>query len=174
MNKSNLDVARKCLIRLGDWSYLDLIDAHLQTYGTNEADHQHFLAQYYSYRGLFSEAAKLYKKMKMEQSAIEMFYDLQMYEQANDYNVQNVQIELRTERSGFDQMETTPPATTNKWQTGNVDDIQTMCQLYISNEEYDKALQLISNSSSERLEKGLHLISRLNQSIDWFFWPKHF
>lgn len=145
LSKCNLDIARKCLVQLADWHYLDLIDTHYQTYGphSNEQNGQLFLAKYYAYRGLFSEAAKLYKKNKVEYLAVEMFNDLQMYEQANDYQT----TEDRTEESTIVEQVAKTKLTN---QQGSLGDVGTMSQLYISNGEYSKAFQLIINTNVER------------------------
>lgn len=147
MSKSNLEIARKCLIRLSDWPYLDLIDTHSQTIGSAFSPEQYeqiFLAKFYSYRGLFSEAAKLYKKIKAEHLAVEMFNNLQMFDQANDYRVTSSQATLESKALA-------PPENAKKTsQSGNLGDIQTMSQLYISNGEYNKASQLIAASSVEK------------------------
>ena len=144
LSKSNLEVARKCLIGLSDWQYLDLIDTHRQTAGSSastEQNEQIFLAKFYAYRGLFSEAAKLYKKNKVEHLAVEMFNDLQMYEQANDYRIQNgTQV----------QQSNTVMTETKKRPHGNLGDIETMSQLYISNGEYNKAFQLLASSNIDK------------------------
>lgn len=142
--KCNLDVARKCLIILADWHYLDLIESHKQTVASSastDQSQQIFLAKYYAYRGLFAEAAKIFKKIKSEHLAVEMFSDLQMFDQAKDYRVQSSQM------TAVD-LKTVPEET--KRPVGNLGDLQTMSQLYISNGEYNKAFQFIAASNIDK------------------------
>lgn len=150
LSKSNLQVARKCLIILADWHHLDLIESHRQTVpssASTEQSQQIFLAKYYAYRGLFAEAAKIFKKIKSEHLAVEMFSDLQMFDQANDYRVQSSQrtaVDLKT------------VAEETKKPVGNLGDLQTMSQLYISNGEYSKAFQFIAASNIDRCDSQLY------------------
>lgn len=146
LSKANLKIARKCLIRTRDWMYLNLIQTHEQV--LNSADDQKnvqlFLAKLYSYRGLFSESAKIYKKLGAEHLAAEMFEDLQMYDQAKEYKIDGDPI-----GTAKHEMNDNVNAS-NKWSNTNLKDIRTMSKLYMSNGEYSKAFQLIEKTDTDR------------------------
>lgn len=131
-----------------DWLYLDLIQSQDQTINSdNEKSVQLFLAKLYSYRGLFSEAAKLYRKLGYEHLAEEMFNDLQMYEQAKEY-------QKDADKGMFVMNESRPRAvatsTTASATSTSLKDLETMSKLYISNGELSKAIQLIEKTNSDR------------------------
>lgn len=81
----DLEVAKKSFVRLRNLLFLELIHSIEERKRRGEVDTDLFLADIYAYQGRFAEAAKLYKKTGHESKAMNMYTDLRMFDQAQDY-----------------------------------------------------------------------------------------
>ncbi|XP_047473268.1 intraflagellar transport protein 122 homolog [Penaeus chinensis] len=79
------NIAKKAFTRIKDLKYLELIHSIEERSHKGEVDNGLFLADILAYEGKFSEAAKLYRKSGSDQSAMNMYTDLRMFDLAQDY-----------------------------------------------------------------------------------------
>ncbi|KAI8805829.1 WD40-repeat-containing domain protein [Cladochytrium replicatum] len=77
----NLDVARKAFMRVRDIHYIDMI-RQLEKMKADHAETELLLADIHASAGRYHEAAKMYKKAKQPQKAIDMYTELNMWEYA--------------------------------------------------------------------------------------------
>ncbi|XP_077972109.1 intraflagellar transport protein 122 homolog [Styela clava] len=81
----NFEVSKRAFTRTRDLRYLELIHNIEERQRRGEEDLEAFLADVYAYRGMFSEAAKLYKKTGNQQKALDMYTDLRMFDLAKEF-----------------------------------------------------------------------------------------
>lgn len=156
LQATNFPLAKKCLIKLENWRYLDLLDAHNHNADqySSEQNKIIFLARYNAYRGLFAEAGKLYRKARLSQLAADMFTDLQMYDQAKEFATEGRVVgdigfgESREVASGRMQVDT--ERTSGEDTNTSIGNIKTMSELYILKGDYDSALELIAKTSIDK------------------------
>lgn len=155
IQRLNFDIAIKCLIKLSDWRFLNIIDSYQKSESKNDAL---FLARYYVDKGHFSEAGKLLKKRNMEGLAVDMFSELQMYEQAKEYRslatTGTGQAATNSNGpSGFTKSDLAESSSSNN--VGAVpqnalNDIKSITELYVSKNELTKASELLSKTSVDK------------------------
>lgn len=156
MQATNFALAKKCLIKLQNWHYLDLINVFNHNLGqySSEQNKLIFLAQYNAYKGLFAEAGKLYRKARLSQLAADMFTDLQMFDQAREFAIEGKTVgdinfgESRELTSAKRQNET--EKTFNEDVNNSIGNIKTMSELYILKGDYESALELIAKTSIDK------------------------
>ncbi|KAG1660681.1 Intraflagellar transport protein 122 [Nymphon striatum] len=85
LEEVNFDVAKKAFQRTRNIVYLQLINSIEKRKKRGETDNSIFLADIYAYQKKFYEAAKLYQKSGNPSSAVNMFVDLRMFDQAQLY-----------------------------------------------------------------------------------------
>ncbi|KAI8823543.1 WD40-repeat-containing domain protein [Fimicolochytrium jonesii] len=85
LEASRLDVALKAFIRTRDMQFIDLIRGMEKVKSEGKWDPEALLADVYAYTGRFQEAAKLYKKTGNPQKAIDMYTELNMWDQATAF-----------------------------------------------------------------------------------------
>ncbi|KAF7490105.1 Intraflagellar transport protein -like protein [Sarcoptes scabiei] len=184
LSKGELKIGQKCLARIGEWPDKELIYSHLTQTSDDgrllkEEEKQLFLAKFYAYQGLFSESAKLFKKIQAPQLAMDMFADLQMYEQAKEFQSSTNQ---HAKNSSFltsssssssskrmiadqllePQQSTTKTATFRILNNGtDFNDLKALSKIYIAKGDYDKAFEIIAQSDVqsimmfvEQIDKG--------------------
>lgn len=156
-----INIGAKCLVRMGDWSFLELMFNHFQLANCfNDNEKQILLAKYYAYQGLYSESAKIFKKINALHLASNMFTDLQMNEQAKEYQSQLNNNEINLNDSSMIKDIVTSQATAagnsiheNLKQLNNIgdfNDIKTLSKMYIAKGDYDKAFDIIAKSNVNR------------------------
>lgn len=160
MNKCEFSIARKCFQRNNDWPYNELLYSYFQQTDSisNENRKQLLLAKYLAYKGLFAESAKLYKKINALHLAWEMFTDLQMYDQAKEYeNHQNQQVSslsVATADNFTNQQQQQQQQRRQQSSNNNAfNDLQTLSKVCIAKGDYEKAFEIISKSDANRLVK---------------------
>ncbi|KAJ3016424.1 hypothetical protein HKX48_004032 [Thoreauomyces humboldtii] len=77
-----LDVAHESFVRTRDVHFINLVRAAQRAQAEGKLDTQMLLADMHAYSGKFAEAASLYKKSGHQQKAIDMFTELNMWDQA--------------------------------------------------------------------------------------------
>ncbi|XP_054168644.1 intraflagellar transport protein 122 homolog [Oppia nitens] len=82
----NLEIARKSLIRLKNWLFLELIQSYTRSTTTqSKTTELSLMGDVMAYRGYFGEAAKLYKQSKDDNKAIKMYSDMGMSDATQEY-----------------------------------------------------------------------------------------
>lgn len=157
-----INIGAKCLFKLADWPYLELMFNHFQLANCfNDNEKQILLAKYYAYQGLYSESAKIFKKINALHLASNMFTDLQMIEQAKEYQSQlnTDEINLNNDSSMVTNIDNQTTTTTgnniqeNFKQLNNIgdfNDIKTLSKMYIAKGDFDKAFDIIAKSNVNR------------------------
>ena len=156
MNRCEFLIGRKCYYRNNDWPYNELIHTHFQQPdASNDDKKQLLLAKYQAYQGLFSESARIYKKINASHLALEMFTDLQMYDQAKEYQHNNNNSGEQRQRQQQQVTLVAENFTNQKQQqrsnNNDFSDLQTLCNVCIAKGDYEKAFEIISKSDVNRL-----------------------
>ncbi|OTF79443.1 Tetratricopeptide repeat containing protein [Euroglyphus maynei] len=137
---------------------------------SNEYKKQLLLAKYQAYQGLFSESAKLYRKINAPHLALEMFTDLQMYDQAKEYeNNNNDQRQVTSVAENF----TNQQQQQQRSGKNDFSDLQTLCNVCIAKGDYEKAFEIISKSDAnsivsfaQQIDKGeIKLLNLIAESF---------
>nr|XP_027195836.1 intraflagellar transport protein 122 homolog [Dermatophagoides pteronyssinus] len=177
MNRCEFLIGRKCYYRNNDWPYNELIHTHFQQPdASNDNKKQLLLAKYQAYQGLFSESARIYKKINASHLALEMFTDLQMYDQAKEYQHNNNSGEQRQQQQ---QVTLVAENFTNQKQqqqrsnNNDFSDLQTLCNVCIAKGDYEKAFEIISKSDvnsivsfAQQIDKGeIKLLNLIAESF---------
>ncbi|XP_075587380.1 intraflagellar transport protein Oseg1 [Dermatophagoides farinae] len=179
MNKCEFSIARKCFQRNNDWPYNELLYSYFQQTDSisNENRKQLLLAKYLAYKGLFAESAKLYKKINALHLAWEMFTDLQMYDQAKEYeNHQNQQVSSLSVATADNFTNQQQQQQQRRQQSSNnnaFNDLQTLSKVCIAKGDYEKAFEIISKSDAnsivsfaEQIDKGeIKLLNLIAESF---------
>lgn len=81
----DLNIAKKSFIRLKDLKYLELVRNLENLKRADPENKELFSAEVSAYRGQFSEAGRLYSRCNKAAKAVDMFTDLRMFDQAQEY-----------------------------------------------------------------------------------------
>ncbi|CAM1154605.1 IFT122 (predicted) [Pycnogonum litorale] len=130
----DLDVARKAFMRTRNLVYLQLINNIEERKKRGENDSELFLADMYAYQKKFAEAARLYKKCGSSTKAVNMYVDLRMFDQAQEY-------------MSSDDMHDKKLLIKKKadW-AKNINEMRAAAEMYLSAGEHMKAIEIIGEN----------------------------
>jgi intraflagellar transport protein 122 len=158
------DVARKALIKLKLLPYLELIQSIMERRKRGEGDDHVFLGDIKAHQGLYSDAAKLYKKANESCKAVDMFTDLRMFDMAKEYmdasNAKSVEL-LKKQADWYSAMGDPKSACEMYMAAGELTEA---ANLMIDNGWIDQLLQLVRNPSN-RDSKLLNHCARLFEKV---------